>query len=173
MRVYFNKRRGSPISNMSPHPVQAWGRTFRTAEHAYQFRKCVRLGYTRLAEQVLRADTPMKAKRIGARVPQAAKRRWQQGSRALKCMLTVLVNKYNQVPLFRYILQANPTAHFLEETRDTWWGIGGQEQELNNVSLQRLPGKNWLGKLVMLVARYKSGIRLPELLDLWTYDEQH
>ena len=119
------------LSNFYSHRFTFNGRTYPTAEHAFQAAKCVDQGE---AERVQRASSPAAAKQIGRRVQLRAD--WNEVR--VDVMRAVLLAKFAD-PDLRARLVATGKAELVEENTwgDRFWGRS------------RGVGKNMLGQLLM------------------------
>lgn len=123
------------LSNFYPFEMVFEGRTYATAEHAYQAAKArdeAGLEYIRAA------PTPGEAKRRGRKVPLRAD--WEDAKVAV--MIFVLVDKFREGPMAEKLLRTGEA--FLEEGNtwgDRFWGTCNGE------------GRNVLGILLMGVRR--------------------
>lgn len=105
------------LSNFYGAPVKYLGIIWPTAEHAYQAMK------TRIAkerDEILAADTPGKAKRIGQKV----KMRVDWDFIKDDVMYGILSSKFSDFTLSVLLLTTNDK--YLEETNtwnDTYWGV--------------------------------------------------
>ena len=124
--VYF---RGptSVFSNFFETPIAIWGINFKSSEHAFQYKKCMIAGNNATATNVLKASTPLNAKRMGDSI--ATNPRWhdiKQGT-----MLEILKAKSRQCPRFRQELLQSGDRKLIEDTPDSFWGRGRNGQGLN------------------------------------------
>ena len=124
--VYF---RGptSVFSNFYETPIAIWGMNFKSSEHAFQYNKCITVGNKNTATNVLKAPTPLDAKRMGDTV--STNPRWhdiKQGT-----MLEILKAKSRQCPRFHQELLQSGNRMLIEDTPDSFWGRGPNGQGLN------------------------------------------
>ena len=124
--VYF---RGptSVFSNFFETHIAIWGMNFKSSEHAFQYNKCMTVGNNATAAKVLKASTPLEAKRIGDTVSTIP--RWhdiKQGT-----MLEILKAKSRQCPRFHQELLQSGNRKLIEDTPDSFWGRGPNGQGLN------------------------------------------
>ena len=124
--LYFRGSR-SPLSNFYEAPITIWNMKFLSSEHAFQYRKCISLGKNSEAADVLKAPTPLDAKRIADQVRTDS--RWddiKQGA-----MYEILKCKSRQCPQFFDALQQSLDRPLIENTTNPYWGRGNNGQGLN------------------------------------------
>lgn len=104
------------LSNFYPHPFDFDGRSYATAEHAFQAAKCVDAGDS---ERVRRAPSPAEAKQIGRQ----ARRRPDWHDVRVDVMRAVLAAKFSD-PRLRALLIGTGTTELVEENTwgDQFWG---------------------------------------------------
>ena len=68
------------LSNFFMSNITVFGRVFRSAEHAYQWRKCIDCLRPDLASRIMRAFTPKKAKMIAHALSFSEIRKWRDAS---------------------------------------------------------------------------------------------
>lgn len=122
------------------------GVTYKSVEHAFQAAKTV---YEEEREIIRNANTPSDAKKLGKNV--RIRPDWENAKRVI--MLDLLRQKFS-IPTLKAKLLATSNATLIEGNfwHDNYWGIcychicsterAKEEPEL---------GKNWLGRLLMLV----------------------
>lgn len=122
------------LSNFSPHPVFAFGRGWKTAEHAYQGAKTA---IPSERDYVALQQTPGKAKRAGRKVTLI------EGWDEVKIdMMTIIVRKkFSQHPDIQKKLIDTGDAELIEGNHwgDKYWGVCDGE------------GENHLGKILMQI----------------------
>lgn len=130
------------LSNWYPCRVAAYGRGFRSVEHAYHFRKAMFHDDTQTAECIKWAWSGYCAKRRSSRIE---KKRTNAEWYAVRvaCMKSLLVSKFGGSKKLKDALLATGEAELVEwvPSHDGFWGIGIGGRE----------GQNMLGKLVMEV----------------------
>ena len=131
--VYFHGG-GSPLSNFFETPLNIWNMNFRSSEHAFQYRKCVSTGNKTTANDVLRAPTPLLAKRTGDKI--TTNNTWEDTKQG--AMYEILRAKSRQCPQFVQALKDSNERPLIEDTPNPYWGRGRDSQ-----------GLNMLGRLLM------------------------
>ena len=97
---------------------------FRSAEHAYQCRKCTHANRTDLAYRILAAETPADRKSIASELKcnENIIESWNDIKNCeLKC---VLREKWNCSGRFRQALMSTAYMTIVEATQDTYWVVG-------------------------------------------------
>jgi ribA/ribD-fused uncharacterized protein len=123
------------LSNLYPCEVRFEGRTFQSAEHAYQFGKPRDRA---VAEWLLAAPSAsLCAQTAHALLPRQVRENWSEMK--VPRMRAVLLAKFDQNPKLADRLRATGAAQLIEESRtDAFWGVG-----------RKGVGKNMLGTLLM------------------------
>lgn len=121
------------LSNFYPAPLVWEGRSWPTAEHAYQAAKCSRADQARM---ILEAPSPGAAKRLGRKIELRAD--WDEVKESV--MLSIVRAKLENAHL-RRLLIATGDAELIEGNYwgDRFWGVCRGE------------GENRLGKILMKV----------------------
>ena len=131
--VYF-KGEKSPLSNFYQFSFKIWNMSFPSAEHAFQYHKCVTMGNNSAAAEVRQAPSPLEAKRAGDRVTPTP--RWhdlKQGA-----AYEIVKAKSRQCLPFYKALKDSQERLLIENTFDPYWGKGSDGK-----------GLNMLGRLLM------------------------
>ena len=160
-RVYFRygHTENSILSNLSPVQLRYGQRMVRSSEHMYQARKCWYLGRYRLAQQVLTAQTGIEAKRRVREIPRVQTNEWRKDlwDGAIPSMMEVVIDKVNQCEGARRILDSHPTAYFVEDTQDKFWGAGSPHFVTDLTDAELFQGQNWMGKTLTAINLYRCG----------------
>ena len=135
------------LSNYFMCKISVYGHTFRSAEQAYQWRKCRDCLRDDLAAQILRAPTPHKAKQIAYRLDEKAIKQWHEASGHIVVMAEVLTAKAQSNIDFRTTLLRTGITTIVEATKCTTWGCGLPPHLA--VTVNTFPGKNLCGQLLM------------------------
>ena len=126
----------SSFSNFFPAPITIWSTTFRTTEHAYQFRKALEMGQHAIADNIRHAPTGWKAMDMAESI--TTNEHW--GNIKQSIMYQLLQVKAEQCSVFRRDLEASKGEMLVEDTSHEYWGRG------NNGT-----GLNMLGRLLMVL----------------------
>jgi N-glycosidase YbiA len=136
IRFYTTTGAYGCFSNFSRHPVRLDGQEWPTSEHYFQAQK---FAGTDHAEDVRRAETPMRAAEIGRDRKRPFRSDWDAVKESV--MLDALRAKFTQHDDLKAILLGTGDAELVEHTaNDRYWGDGGDGS-----------GKNRLGVLLMQV----------------------
>lgn len=135
------------LSNFFVCNVHVFGKNFRSAEHAYQWRKCVDCLRPDLALKILKAPTPKRAKLIASQINDSELRKWNQAYGHTVIMKEVLSAKSVSNVDFRMTILKSEKKIIAEATQDLRWGTG-LSPHLTRTT-KTFPGKNLLGKLLM------------------------
>lgn len=137
--IYFFTPSFHPFDNFSAHAINIWGKSFPTAEHAYQWKKFASEGQHDIANQILSATSPHMVKTISDRhKPEAS---WHKGK--VVVMEQILKVKADQHEDVRDALKRSGAREIIENSPvDTFWGIGPK----NN-------GENMMGKIWMKIRK--------------------
>lgn len=126
------------LSNFHKSTVRFNGRTYPTAEHAYQHDRATYLGRHTIANQVLCAPTPQEAKKAGNRAGRS--HQWDLCKQdRLKDIVTA---KFMQHPDLRDKLISMGNTTLIEATYDSFWGAGA------SITARRLIDGTWHGRNV-------------------------
>ena len=138
--VYFYTPAFYALDNFSAHVVKIWGRKFRTAEHAYQWKKYADSA-PGIAEQIFSAASPTEVKKISdANKTKADANFSELKFEVMEEILRAKTIQHEDVPAMlretgnRQILENSPT--------DGVWGIGIDGT-----------GQNMLGTIWMKIRR--------------------
>lgn len=135
------------FSNFFICKVNVFGMDFRSAEHAYQWRKCLDCLRPDLAAKITKAATPKRAKMIANEVHPRQLDLWHRAKGHIIVMSEVLYAKSQSNIDFRAMILNSGDKLLAESTRDLKWGTG-LAPHLTKSSL-RFPGENLLGVLLM------------------------
>ena len=126
----------SPFSNFFEFELRIWNMNFRSAEQAFQYHKCVQMGANSAAAEVMKATTPLMAKRIGDHVTTSP--RWHDLKQGV--LYEILKTKARQCPAFTNALRDSNDRLLIENTFDPYWGKGSDGK-----------GLNMLGRILMTI----------------------
>lgn len=126
----------SSFSNFFPTPITVWNTTFKSTEHAYQFRKAVEMGQHGTADEIQHAANGWKAMNIA----ESIKTNDHWGNIKQSVMYQLLQVKAEQCPVFRQDLMASHGQMLIEDTTHEYWGRG-----------RSATGLNMLGRLLMVL----------------------
>lgn len=139
--VFWN----SIFSNFLPCDFVFKGLKFKYSEHGLMWCKAIHFGDTKIAEEILVAPTPKKAKELGRLVKNFNEKEWNEVR--LQYMLDVLVCKFGQNPSLKKTLLSTGSRKFVEGSPfDIHWGIGIHWQNSDCLDESKWKGQNLLGK---------------------------
>ena len=147
------------LSNVFMSNVTVFGRVFRSAEHAYQWRKCIDCLRPDLASRIMRAYTPKKAKMIARALSSREIGKWRNVSGHVMVMREVLYAKAMSNIDFCHFVANSGDKIIAECTRDMLWGTG-LSPYLTKTS-RMFPGENLLGELLMQLRHMLRSGRKP------------
>ncbi|MFA5051582.1 MAG: NADAR family protein [Patescibacteria group bacterium] len=138
--IYFFTPAFHILDSFSAHTVKLWGKTFPTAEHAFQWKKFSVVAPD-VAEKILQAGSPEAAKRIAIAHKSKVLPEWY-GQRA-SVMREVLAAKAEQHDDVREQLKKTGNRIIVENSPvDNFWGCGPDGK-----------GENMIGKIWMEIRK--------------------
>ena len=147
----------NPLSNFYECTITIGKCQFKSAEHAYQWKKCKNSKRSDLAERVLNAPTPAKAKLITAELEvNEYADTWD--SIKTTVMEYVLRAKWNSCGLFRHTLMSTEGMTVAEATQDSFWGVGVAPNLAQNTKPEKFLGLNHLGKILQNIRNHVQQI---------------
>lgn len=141
--LYFQSERAF-LSNFYPSPITDKGHYYPTAEHWLQAKKCEMENELDKLDSVMRAHTPLDAKRVGDRIDETQE--WRNAREGLINQLMDLKFDQNKDLSTKLIGTGKLKLH--EATTNSYYGIGAalHSRELRN---QQFNGLNKLGHALM------------------------
>lgn len=134
--VFYFTSEFNALDSFSAHAIDIWGRTFATAEHAYQWKKFSENNPV-LAEKILVAPSPYAVKKISNMHKENVDPKFTAAK--LEVMKDIYVVKLNQHQDVREALIKTGNKIIIENSpTDSFWGIGPDGN-----------GQNHLGKIWM------------------------
>ena len=106
------------------HDIFVWGINFKSAEHAYVWKKCKDLNENQLAQMVLNVPSASKAKEMAGELDPANVKKWYDADEHIKTMKAVLSAKSKHCVEFRKTLLCTGNKLILEATSSRYWGVG-------------------------------------------------
>jgi N-glycosidase YbiA len=136
--IYFYTPDYYVFDNFSAYTVEIWGKEFKTAEHAYQWKKFVDT-HPEIAEEIYAAKSPSEVKKISDQYNYSVASEFHEHKLAI--MEEIIRAKYHQHEKVQRMLATSGTKNIIENSpSDSFWGIGPDES-----------GQNMLGKLWMKI----------------------
>ena len=137
------------LSNFYASPINIFGVTHKSAEHAVQYVKAMRSGDVPRATAVQEASTALDARKIGNQVVPSPSFTEQRET----LMREIIEAKVAQVPAFKDALQkSHRKSTFVETTFDDFWGSGLSKKGTLHTNASKWPGANKLGSIIADVA---------------------
>jgi ribA/ribD-fused uncharacterized protein len=147
--VYFWSEKEIPhgcFSNWYPSPFEKDGTHFKTSEHFMMYHKALLMGDKEMADLILQAKTPRKAKTLGRKVKNWDEEKWKQ--ERCHIMRKGLLAKFEQNPeLLKILIQSRYQNIAEASPYDKIWGIGLTAKQASNGAEWK--GLNLLGKGLM------------------------
>lgn len=135
--IYFFSGSFDPLNNFSAHTVTVWGKTFRTVEHAFHWKK-FEMTEPKIAQEVMQAGSPWLAKKL-SRISDNRRKDWQDIK--VEIMFELVSAKVAQHQDVREMLIATNGKAIVENSPvDSFWGCGKDGK-----------GENQMGKILMRV----------------------
>ncbi len=135
--VYFFTPAFHVLDSFSAHAIKLWGKTFPTAEHAFQWKKFSTVAPD-VANAILAAGSPEAAKRIAIENKDKVLPEWYENRASV--MREILTAKAEQHQDVREQLQKTGTRTIIENSPvDSFWGCGPEGNGENTI------GKIWMG----------------------------
>ena len=137
----------SPLSNFYPSKFSEASIVFQSVEHYISYKKAMFFNDTRLAEEILKTEDPLKAKLLGKKVRNFNAKEWSQQQCLI--MREGLSCKFSQNMALKDELAATRNMTLVEANpHDKFWGAGISIYDDKLQDPTSYPGKNMLGKLL-------------------------
>lgn len=132
------------LSNFFPCSFDLQGITFRSAEHAFQYTRAIRLGEPQNAELILRSKSAVDAKRLGKGITHTTPE-WD--SDKIDVMRLIITEKFSQNFELGAKLVSTGQSLLIEATMDGYWGA---KASITSKSIMNgtWMGANFLGKIL-------------------------
>ena len=127
--------------------IELFGETFKSAEHAYQWRKATDANQSTLAIQIKRAIHVGKAKGLSKAISDEFSKEWE--NKSIDVMQEIITAKAQQVPEFRDSLINSGETYLAEASYDKFWASGLSVDDTPKVDPKYFPGSNNLGLILM------------------------
>ena len=135
------------LSNYYICDIHMYGHTFKSAEHAFQWKLCRNVKRDDLAEEILNSPTPEQAKEVASRVPSHLRGNWHEE----KCniMEKILDAKICSCTEFKQTLINSLGKRLVEAIKsDIFWSSGLNPRDSSTTKPQYYPGNNRLGYIL-------------------------
>ena len=138
------------MSNFYQCVVTLDGIDFKSSEHAYQWRLAKYFGRDDLAQDILEAPTPGRAKELTSQIQKHLNGSWHEHK--LNVMKEILMSKAESCKEFRDALIESRDKKLVETVKsDRFWSCGLTPLEAQTTKPLYYPGENHLGRLLELV----------------------
>ena len=144
----------NPLSNFYRCTLISGEFTLTSAEHFYQFEKCMHCDRPDLAQQVVEAPTPKLAKQIATSMEVHPDYMASWDIKRFDVMQRALKLKWNSCAKFRNSLMATHGQTIAEATQDAVWGVGVAPNLAQQTKPAKFLGANHLGRLLMSLRDY-------------------
>lgn len=147
---YFFYKTSHPFSQFYSALFVVNGIIFKAAEYYMMYCKAMLFKDYKAADEILKASSPAKAKKLGRKIKNFDENVWTEKSR--KFVIDGNYHKFSQNPSCKETL-VNSGACLLAEAsfNDVIWGIGWSENDVLADNKEHWRGTNWLGECLMLV----------------------
>lgn len=135
------------LSNFYPCDINIHGILAKSAEHAYQYTKCIRRGKLDIAKKVMNAENALAAKKLSRELPYDSK--WND--QKAEVMYDIIVEKTKQVPEFKEELLSSKRTIVEAVRGDFYWSSGLNKTDTLNTKLKYWPGENKMGSILMKI----------------------
>ena len=139
------KGKNDKLSNFYPCKINVFERSFKLAEHAYQFMKAMAYGKEQIAQQIYESQSACTAKQLGGRV--ATEQSWE--TEKIEIMRHIIRAKAKCVPEYRQELLRTREIIVEAVPGERFWSCGLSKEELKVTTPDEWPGANTMGKLHM------------------------
>ena len=139
----------SPFSNFHISPFSVDGIAFRTAEHYIQYHKSLYFGDSITANQILKSQTPIEAKRLSYNIANFNIQHWLKDGYAL-CEKGVK-EKFTQNIALMEILKNTGSLTIAEASKDRTWGTGIPLRDTEALCIPKWKNKGWLSDMLMSI----------------------
>ena len=143
------RSQNSIFSNFYMCELSVFGKTFQSAEHAYQWKKAIHADMKPLAEKIRQAPHAGKGKRYSKEIPDEITEEWE--SKNIDIMHEIISAKASQVSEFKTVLIESDGYYLAEVTYDKLWANGLSPTSTERIDPKYFPGLNNLGIILMEV----------------------
>ena len=145
--IYAFKGYHHPLSNHFPCQLAIYGKTFKSAEHAFFWRMASEMGNFDLAKEIQDAVHAGEAKRLSKRIAEDQVR-WEWEDNNQQVMRQILEAKLQQCEQFKKCLRENNDKILAEATPSLKWATGMSPWATEHTSPEYWPGRNLLGAML-------------------------
>ncbi len=128
--IYYFRSFADKLSNFHADPVHYRGKSYKTAEHCYQYAMAAHHDNMAAANNIARAETPGEAKRLAHTYIPNCRSSWETSK--VSVMEEIIESKAQQHPSFRAALLSTGNKKLIHNMeRDAEWGFGRDGKGLN------------------------------------------
>ena len=143
--VYVFSGKYSSLSNFYPCQIKIDGKSFSSAEQAYQFCKAETTGRDDICARIMSTSNPYAIKKAGDMI---VDREWISSGEATKQMKIVLQHKFQNCEPAKRVLIASTGKRLGEATRSAFWATGISKYDTKALQPNKWSGSNHLAKLL-------------------------
>lgn len=151
-----------PLSNFYECTVKLHDQEFPTSEHAFQYYRATLTGQMGIAEEILSAETPREAKRLGDSTDVSSELQPVWEDTIASVMESVCQHKFSQNTEAKNFLLGTGERELVEASVDKFWGCGVSLQDPALRNKSTWTGRNTLGRILVKVrSRLRDESSLP------------
>ena len=139
----------SPYSNFHPSPLYVDGILFNSAKHYIQYQKSLLFGDSVTANQILRSQTPIEAKRLSYGISDFSMTKWANEGYEL-CAKGIREKFVQNRPLLE-MLKGTGSLTLTEASKDKLWGTGIPLRDSNALSTFKWENTGWLSRILISI----------------------
>ena len=137
----------SPYSNFHPCKFTLDNIVFPTAEHYIQYQKALIFGDSVTANNILKSETALDAKRLSYRIVNFNRQQWVREGYKI-CERGVRA-KFEQNELLMNMLKTTQPRVLAESSLDRLWGTGLSLNDKDALNANKWNGEGWLSRILM------------------------
>ena len=137
----------SPCSNFHPSPFTIDGIEFKSVEHYKQYEKSLLFRDSVMANNILKSETPLDAKRLRYNISEFNIQRWINEGYDL-CVKGIREKFLQNAPL-KEMLKGTSSLILAEASKDKTWGTGVALRDPKVLCISKWENKGWLSKILI------------------------
>ncbi|GMS97112.1 hypothetical protein PENTCL1PPCAC_19287, partial [Pristionchus entomophagus] len=149
------------FSNFHPAPITIDGHFFLSSEHYFMWAKAKTFNDEQMAEEILWAETPADAKKLGRGVANFRKDVWGAG-KSVRMMTIACYRKFQQNPLCRKALLSTEGTVLVEAWPDKIWSNGIDPKHPGASHPANWEGTNCLGRILTVIREHMISSKIYE-----------
>ena len=138
-----------PYSNFHLSPFSVDGILFKSAEHYIQYQKSLYFGDSITANQIIKSQTPIEAKRLSYNITNFNIQHWMKDGYVL-CEKGVKEKFMQNKPLLE-MLKNTGSLIIVEASKDKTWGTGIPLHDTEALCTSKWKNKGWLSSMLMSI----------------------